>query len=232
MKIKLALMLTLGLAAGAFVTPAPAQAGDQVKGWHVQQTVDIMARPEIVYGYVADLNQWPSWTVWNAEMDPTTKWTFTGDPKTVGHTMEWDGKEMGWGRLTLTSADPATGVNYDMWMMKEKNPPGHGTFVFTAIEGGTQVTWTDEGPLKGFGKLFKKKINSMLTADFTANLANLKAKAEADELALRAQEEAARIAAEAAAAKAAEEAAAAKAAEEAAAKAAAEAAAAKGKKKK
>ena len=241
MKLHIALMLTLGLAAGTLTTPNVAQAGDEIKGWHVEQSVDIMARPEIVYAYVADLNQWPNWTVWNAEMDPTTKWTFTGEPSTVGHTMEWDGKEMGWGRLTLTSADPATGVTYDMWMMKEKNPPGKGTLVFTAIDGGTRVTWTDAGPLKGMGKMFKKKINSMLTVDFTANLANLKAKAEADELSKRAEEEAARVAAEAAAkaaaeAKAAEEAAAAaaKAAEEAAAaaKAAEEAAKAKGKKKK
>lgn len=222
MKRILALGLILGLGATGALLPTPALAGEQAKssGWHVERSVDIQARPEIVFAHVGDLNRWPQWTVWNQAMDPTTQWLFGGDVGQVGHSMEWSGKKMGWGRLVFTAADPMTGVTYDMWMMKEKNPPGSGSLTFTAIEGGTRVTWTDAGPLKGLGKLWKNKINTMLVADFDTNLTNLKAAAEADELKKRAEEEAARAAAEAEAARKAAE-------EEAARKAAAEAEAAR-----
>ncbi|MCK6522252.1 SRPBCC family protein [Myxococcota bacterium] len=236
----LSLLAGLALATPALFSAAPAAAAS--KAWHVDRTVQINARPEILLPQVADLNNWATWTVWNAELDPECVWTFSGEPGQVGHTMEWDGKVMGWGKLTLTEVSPTGGVKYDIWLMKPGGDANKGSILFAPAEGGTQVTWSDDGQLKGISKLFAKKIEAAVGADFDANLNKLKVIAEAQEAKLREQEAAAAAAKAAeeaaAAAKAAEEAAAAaKAAEEAAAAAkaaeeAAAAAAAKGKKKK
>ena len=235
----LSLLAALAFSAPALLAPIPAAAAS--KTWHVDRSVQINARPELIFAQVADLHNWNNWTVWNTEYDPGCVWTYSGEPGQIGHTMEWDGKEMGWGKLTLTEVSPTGGVKYDIWLMKPGGDANKGSVLFTPVEGGTQVTWSDDGQLKGISKLFAKKIEAAVGADFDANLNKLKVIAEAQEAKLR-EEEAAAAAAKAAeeaaaAAKAAEEAAAAaKAAEEAAAaaKAAEEAAAAaaKGKKKK
>ena len=233
------LLVGLAFTAPALFGAAPAAAAS--KSWHVDRSVQINARPEILIAQVADLHNWNNWTVWNTEYDPECVWTYSGEPGQVGHTMEWDGKEMGWGKLTLTEVNPTGGIKYDIWLMKPGGDANKGSITFSPTNGGMQVTWSDDGQLKGISKLFAKKIETAVGADFEANLNKLKVITEAQE-AVKASEEAAAAAAKAAeeaaaAAKAAEEAAAAaKAAEEAAAaaKAAEEAAAAaaKGKKKK
>ena len=235
--IRLFAGLTFAVPALLIATPADAAS----KSWHVDRSIQVNARPEIVLAQVADLHNWNNWTVWNSEYDPECVWTYSGEPGQVGHTMEWDGKEMGWGKLTLTEVSLTSGVKYDIWLMKPGGDANKGSVLFAPANGGIQVTWSDDGQLKGISKLFAKKIEAAVGADFEANLNKLKVITEAQE-AVKASEEAAAAAAKAAeeaaaAAKAAEEAAAAaKAAEEAAAAAkaaeeAAAAAAAKGKKK-
>src|SRR5262245_56876054 len=127
-KILLGIVGLLVLATGgAFVMPS---------GWHVEKSVTVKAKSETLYASVADLKQWETWAAWNKTMDPSTKWEFSGAATGQGAVMSWKGDKMGTGTLTLTKADPKTGISYEM-KMERMQTPAIGTIAFAAEGEGT-----------------------------------------------------------------------------------------------
>lgn len=199
-----------------------------VKGWHATRSIEIDAAPEFAYHYISDFQTWPSWTAWNAEMDPAATWSYSGTPGEPGHTSTWTGPTMGDGTMSITAAEPNATLTYDLFFdNKPKANPGQ--FTLTAQGDHTTVTWDSAGQMGFFGRLFfAKKVEKMIGADFEKGLANLKllsendareaakAKAVAAAKAKAAKFEASAAGADADAAKAKEAAAAAKTAEDAA----------------
>ncbi len=146
--------------------------------YRVERTVVIKAPPEAIYPWLAQLKQWPEWTVWNTTMDPTLTYTFSGPAEGAGAEMAWTSKS-GPGALKLTAADAKTGVQYEMNF-------DHGKFLskggvtLAATEGGTRAMFFNEGAFgfnpiaRYFGLFFDK----MMGGDFEKNLVGLKLKAE------------------------------------------------------
>src|SRR4051812_30193936 len=108
--------------------------------WHVERSVSVKAKQETLYTSVADLKQWETWAAWNKSMDPGAKWDFSGAAMGQGAVMSWKGEKMGTGTLTLTKADPKTGVSYEM-KMERMQTPAVGTIAFAPEGEGTKVTW-------------------------------------------------------------------------------------------
>lgn len=165
--------------------------------WNVERSMTMKAHPETIYTYVADLNQWEGWTVWNTKMDPEMKREVSATAMGTGASMKWSGPKMGNGTMTITQADPKTGVHYELTF--EGMKPATGVVSFAADPAGTKVTWTNTGDVGMFlpGRWMIGSMEKSMVPDFDKNLENLKTLAE------KAQMDKDKAAAEAAAAAAA-----------------------------
>jgi hypothetical protein len=151
--------------------------------YRVVRTVEVRAEPQVVYADLATLRQWPEWTVWNKEMDPTAEFEYWGPESGVGAGYRWKGATLGQGELKLTAADPDRGVHYALSF------EGGAMQSVGRIEwekAGTnrlQVTWSDEGDLgrSPVNRYFGLLLDSMIGAQFEQGLARLKARAESGE---------------------------------------------------
>ncbi|MFY0571285.1 SRPBCC family protein [Archangium lansingense] len=112
--------------------------------FRVERSTIIQAPPEVIYGHVANLERWQEWGPWSAKKYPGSNWTYGGPQVGVGAVHSWSGGSVGNGTLSLTQADPKTGVVYDM-SVEHGRYLLHGSISFTPEGQGTRVTWVDEG---------------------------------------------------------------------------------------
>jgi hypothetical protein len=157
--------------AGGFVLPSK---------FRVERSTTINAPAEAVYAHVANLRRWQDWSPWSAGKYPGTRWVSGGTEMGVGAVHSWSGSDVGNGTLSLTQADPKTGVAYDM-ALEQGRYVIHGRISFAPAGQGTQVTWVDEGdiggnPLKHYAVLFLKPA---LGGKLEEALAGLKKQVEA-----------------------------------------------------
>jgi hypothetical protein len=171
--IALAAWVALVLAVG-FVLPST---------YRVERSTTIHAPAEAVYAQVAHLGRWQDWAPWNVRKYPGNQWMFGGPAVGVGAVRSWSGEDVGSGTLSLTEADPKTGVAYDM-SLKEGRYLLHGRISFSPEDEGTRVTWVDEGDLGG-GPLMhylRFPLQSRLGGQLEEALARLKKRVEAGPL--------------------------------------------------
>lgn len=183
MSRKLGSMLLGALLLGASVTVGGVARADEAtqtpskKGhWVASETIQIDATADQVFRYTGSLPNWQQWTPWNKEKDPTSVWTYKGEPWTVGHEMSWDGPELGVGRMVFTKVEGTTAY-YDLFFGKSKT--ANQGYIAAAGSSPVTVTWYTDGQLKGISKLFKKKIEAAVGKDFEDGLAKLKPVVEA-----------------------------------------------------
>jgi hypothetical protein len=171
--IALATWMALVLAVG-FMLPSK---------YRVERSTIINAPAKAVYAQVAHLKSWRDWSPWNASSYPSNQWMFGGPEVGVGAVRSWSGEDVGTGTLSLTQADPETGVSYDM-SLKDGRYLLHGRISFSSAGQGTRVTWVDEGDLGG-GPLMpylRFPLQSRLGRDLEQALARLKTRVEAGSL--------------------------------------------------
>ncbi|WNG20700.1 SRPBCC family protein [Cystobacter fuscus] len=143
--------------------------------YRVERSLLILAPPEAVYAQVAQPRRWGEWTPWNAERYPGGQWMFGGPELGAGSVRTWEGGPLGRGTLSLSEADPKTGVTYQA-SLDGGRFSARGRISLASVEGGTQVTWVDEGsigrsPLRRYLAPF---IRSRLGAGIEQGLARLK----------------------------------------------------------
>ncbi len=184
------MLIGVGIVAAGFLAYAASQPG----AYEVERTIEIDATGDVVRGIVTDLHTWKEWTAWTAERDPAAEWTYEGTVGAVGHGMEWDGPELGWGRLKLTAVEPGA-VGYDLWF-QEGGAPTEGEFTFIETDGTTTVTWRDSGDVPFVLRPMVGTIETMLTKDFDQGLAGLEELAEARQVEVDEAAEQARLKAE------------------------------------
>ncbi len=178
-----ATVVSVAFVAAASVIPSNTLACEQCDGkkqrgqWSASSTQVIEASPEQVMAVITDFRQWPEWTAWSHERDPEGEWSFEGDPGTVGHSMSWDGKELGRGHMELTELR-FDGLDFDLYFGRSKKV-NEGSFYLQETDAGTQVTWVTTGPLGLMGRLFRGTIEEAVAADFDQGLASLEQRVEA-----------------------------------------------------
>jgi uncharacterized protein YndB with AHSA1/START domain len=117
------------------------------KSYEVERELVIQAEIEVLYSSVADLTSWPAWSAWNRELDPEASWLFEGKAG-LGHVMQWDGPELGKGRLEIVEAIAPTQLSYVL-TMPDGSLASRGTFELQAQASATRVRWTQSGDLPG-----------------------------------------------------------------------------------
>jgi polyketide cyclase/dehydrase/lipid transport protein len=142
--------------------------------FRVERSTTLQAPPEAVYPYVANLGRWREWAPWRAEKYPGSQWMFGGPSEGVGAVHSWSGGSVGNGTLSLTQADPKTGVAYDM-SVEHGRYLLHGRISFAPEGQGTRVTWVDEGDIGGnpFAHYLVPLIRSRLGGYLEEGLAGL-----------------------------------------------------------
>lgn len=116
--------------------------------FRVERSTILQAPPEAVYPYVANLERWREWAPWRAEKYPGSQWNFGGPQVGVGAVHSWSGGSVGHGTLSLTEAEPKTGVAYEM-SVEHGRYLVQGRISFAPEGQGTRVTWVDEGDVGG-----------------------------------------------------------------------------------
>lgn len=145
----------------------------------VERSLHIRATPEALFPRVATLTRWPECTAWTTNRFPDMRTKFSGPASGVGAVMMAEGKSSGSGIVTITRAEPAKGIGYDL-DFEHGTQLFHGSIAFETTNDETKAMWvieTDMGanPFKRWAGLVLEKL---MDGDMAAGLANLKQQAE------------------------------------------------------
>lgn len=146
----------------------------------LKRSATINASPELVYAEIADFHRWTGWSPWE-DLGPDIQRTYTGSDSGTGAVYAWKGnRKAGVGRMEITEAIEASGVEIALDFVKPFKSSSTTAFTLTPEGDGTHVTWTMTGPktlmIKVMG-LFKN-MDKMIGPDFEKGLGRLKALAE------------------------------------------------------
>lgn len=174
--LKWLLYLVLGLlavlVAGAYLLPDRA---------HVERSIVIARPPSMVHAVVDSFALFNRWSPW-AELDPATRYTYTGPERGAGASMSWasDDPDVGSGTQTITASTPeAVTTALDFGGMLATS-----TMRLAPAGEGTEVTWAFDAalpiPLDGgfffgvLGRWFGLGMDGMIGADYVRGLDRLK----------------------------------------------------------
>ena len=142
--------------------------------YHIERSIVINATNEDIYPQIANLRNWENWSVWNTKVDPTMVSQFSGAEEGEGARQTWTGDKMGKGSLTITQADPATGIWYEL--VFEENFKSPGSIMFEQAGSATRVVWGMSGDMGNnvFGRYMLLIMDRMVGDDFENGLSGLK----------------------------------------------------------
>jgi hypothetical protein len=149
------------------------------KRWQVSRSIIIHQRPRVIYPLVADFKQgWPKWSAFDNE-DPTIQYSYSGPSLGSGASRSWISSKMGNGFQTVTAADPASGIQFEL-KMEKTNFKLNGKISFESAGKDTKVTWTDWGDSGNnlFFRYMSTMMDRMMGKAFEQSLENLKEKSE------------------------------------------------------
>src|SRR5262249_46070506 len=164
-------VLVVVLIAVAFLLPREAQ---------VTRSVDIAAKPAVIFPIASDLRRFNEWSPW-LDLDPATSFTFTGPTDGVGQTLNWVSRDprIAAGKIVVTRIDPDTLAEMSVTFGRQNNAR---SWIELAPNGGTtRVTW-GFGADTGFNpvaRYFGLALDRSIGPDYEKGLAKLKAVSEA-----------------------------------------------------
>lgn len=145
--------------------------------FHVERSARIEAAPEKIYPLLADYRAWRQWSPY--EFDPEMKRSYSGAESGTGAIYEWDGKDMGSGRMEMLEATPSKFlIKLDFFKPFKAN--NMAAFALEPQDAATKVTWSLDGPLPFTAKIMHVFINmdKMVGGQMDEGLAKLKTAAE------------------------------------------------------
>lgn len=147
----------------------------------VSRSIRIAEQPEKVFPYVNDFRQFNRWSPW-ANIDPDTRYEFSGPDTGVGARLEWSSEDPSVGKGSqeiIESVAPskvATRLEFD----------GQGdavaNYLLAPNDGGTEVTWlfdVDWG-YNPLGRYMGLMMDKMVGASYEDGLQKLKLLAESE----------------------------------------------------
>ena len=147
---------------------------------HVERSVTTSASPQTVYGLVDGYARFNEWSPW-ADLDPATRYTYSGPPTGVGARLEWrsDKPEVGSGSQEIVAVEPGRRVTTKL----DFGTQGTATSTMSIEPEGTgsRITWSIDASFEGrfleryFGLFFDRLIGP----DYEKGLSRLAALAEA-----------------------------------------------------
>lgn len=145
----------------------------------VERKIVVDTTPDVVYGHVANLKNWPAWSPWKAK-DPDMKMTYSGADGEIGSSAAWQSESQGNGTMTISALIP----NREFENQLDFGDQGTGVGKFWFVPEGdekTEVIWSLKADMGNnpIGKLFGLAMDGMVGADFEDGLGRLKKVAEA-----------------------------------------------------
>ena len=132
--LRVAIALVVIFVAGGYLGP------NRVR---IERSRTLAPRREQLYPLLADLREgWPKWSPFGKAHDPELEESFSGPASGAGATQSWTGGSMPPGHLTITRADPSSGVDFRIEMKNGTSIDGK--IALSPAARGTLVTWTDE----------------------------------------------------------------------------------------
>jgi len=150
--------------------------------YRIERVATINAPPAAIHAHVVDLEKWPAWAPWEEE-DPSIVTTYGETTVGVGASQTWT-SDQGDGELTLTEADPESGIAYEMaFIMDGLRAPAICAMTYGEAGGSTTVTWTMEGDVNDFmpralAGLMTPMMDAQISDMFDRGLQNLKGRVE------------------------------------------------------
>ncbi len=148
--------------------------------FRVERSIAIKAAPETVFALINDLHLWKAWAPQDRE-DPSIRRTFSGPANGAGAVSDWDSTgSAGKGRMLINESVRPQTVTVQVDWAKPFKARNLNQFTLVPVEGGTNVTWTMNGPNLFVMKVMSVFINmdKMMGKHFEQGLSNLKDAAE------------------------------------------------------
>jgi uncharacterized protein YndB with AHSA1/START domain len=168
----IAVVLIVGV--GALV----AYASTRPDSFRVSRSLAIAAPPDMLFPLVNDLRAFNRWNPYERK-DPG-KGSHTGGDAGPGASYAWDSSKLGKGAMTITEASPPRQVVMRLDFETPFKATNRATFTMEPRNGGSEMTWTMEGPSTLVTKVMDVVIgmDKMIGGDFEDGLRNLKDIAE------------------------------------------------------
>jgi hypothetical protein len=147
---------------------------------HVERSITTTASPDTVYGIANGFARFNEWSPW-ADLDPKTRYSYSGPPTGVGAKMAWtsDKAEVGSGSQEIVAVEPGRSVQTRLDF--DSNVATSTMRIEPATGGGSQITWSFDTSFEGnfTGRYFGLLLDRMIGSDYEKGLGRLKALAEA-----------------------------------------------------
>jgi len=140
----------------------------------VERSIVINSPADNIAAKINDLHAWDEWSPWK-DQDSAAIYKYN-DTIGVGGWMDWKGKIVGAGKLTIIRVTPDS-IIYFLAFKEPFESESNGSFSFTSAESGVKVTWTDVESLPWpMGRIMGLFLNfdEMMGPDFEKGLSRLK----------------------------------------------------------
>ncbi len=176
------------IAVAVLIAAALAYAASKPDTFTIRRSAVIAAPPEHIFPLIGDLRAQSAWSPF--EKDPAMKRTYSGAARGTGAVYAWDGnRQVGSGSIAITAATPPSKVTLALDMVRPFKAHNTVEFTLDRTPAGTEVTWVMRGAQPFMAKVMGLFMNcdKMVGGEFEQGLANLKALAETQPVAIAAE---------------------------------------------
>jgi carbon monoxide dehydrogenase subunit G len=147
--------------------------------FHVERSTRIAAPPEWVFAQINDLQRMKNWNPYEKK-DPSLKGEFGATTRGIGASYAWDSEKVATGRMTIVESKPLRQVTLRLDFEKPFVSTVTTEYTLKPDRGGTQVTWSMNGPANFVHKLMETVfvLDPLIGRDLDAGLVNLKVASE------------------------------------------------------
>ena len=147
----------------------------------IEKTILINKPSSEVFSYIANFENWPSWSPW-LRQEPECSFRVKNPAGKVNHRQEWEGKYIGSGTMEIESIKPGEAIYYNLHFMKPWKSQSKVSFELSKKDADTLVTWTMKGSIPVFLFFMKRMMSALVGSDYKRGLAMLKERLEEGEV--------------------------------------------------
>ncbi len=143
--------------------------------YSIKKEIIINKSPAETFIKIADFSNYRAWNPWQ-KSEPSAKYKISGNPSTIGHKYDWEGRKIGSGSLTVKSLSQNKNIELDLEFIKPWKTKAEDNWTFEDLKNGsTKVIWQNSGELPyPVARLMGPIISKNLNVQFVQGLNSLK----------------------------------------------------------
>ncbi|MCA0892355.1 SRPBCC family protein [Microbulbifer agarilyticus] len=146
-----------------------------------ERSVYIAQPPQVVFPYLNNFQNFNKWSPWY-QIDPSTEYTYTGNPEGKGAEMHWKSEDpnVGNGTQTITVSEPYSRIATDLDFGTQGKAKAE--FTLKPQGSGTNVTWSFSSDMGGspIARWMGLMVSRMVGESYAEGLDKLKALVESE----------------------------------------------------